>query len=42
MDNFLAHILVVEEDEGIRLLVKKYLSENKYLITTADSAEDAF
>ena len=42
MDNFLAHILVVDDDEGIRLLVKKYLSENKYLITTADSAEDAF
>ena len=26
---------------GIRLLVKKYLNENKYLITTADSSEDA-
>ena len=42
MDNFLAHILVVDDDEGIRSLVKRYLSENKYLITTADSAEDAF
>ena len=41
MDNFLAHILVVDDDEGIRSLVKKYLNENKYLITTADSAEDA-
>ena len=41
MDDFLAHILVVDDDEGIRLLVKKYLNENKYLITTADSAEDA-
>ena len=41
MDNFLAHIMVVDDDEGIRSLVKKYLNENKYLITTADSAEDA-
>ena len=41
MDNFLAHILVVDDDDGIRTLVKKYLNENDYLITTADSAEDA-
>ena len=41
MDNFLAHIMVVDDDEGIRSLVKKYLNENKYLITTADNAEDA-
>ena len=41
MDNFIAHILMVDDDEGIRLLVKKYLNENKYLVTTADSAEDA-
>jgi len=41
MDNFLAHILVVDDDEGIRTLVKKYLNENNYLITTAVSAEDA-
>ena len=41
MNDFLAHILVVDDDEGIRLLVKKYLDENRYLITTAESAEDA-
>ncbi len=41
MDNFLAHILVVDDDEGIRSLVKKYLNENNFLITTAESAEDA-
>ena len=41
MDNFFAHILVIDDDEGIRTLVKKYLNENNYLITTADSAEDA-
>ena len=41
MDNFIAHILVVDDDRGIRLLVKKYLNENNYLVTTAFSAEDA-
>jgi two-component system, OmpR family, phosphate regulon response regulator OmpR len=41
MNNFLAHILVVDDDKGIRSLVKKYLNENRYLVTTADSAEDA-
>ena len=42
MYNFVAHILVVDDDEGIRTLVKKYLNENNYLVTTANSAEDAF
>ena len=41
MNNFIAHILVVDDDDGIRLLVKKYLNENNYLVTTANSAEDA-
>ena len=41
MDKFIAHILVVDDDAGIRSLVKKYLIENKYLVTTAKSAEDA-
>ena len=41
MDSFLAHILVVDDDEGIRSLVKKYLNENNYLVTTAKNAEDA-
>ena len=41
MDNFIAHILVVDDDEGIRSLVKKYLNENKFLVTTAENAEDA-
>ena len=42
MDNFIAHILVVDDDDGIRSLVKKYLNENNYLVTTADNAEDAY
>ena len=41
MDNFISHILVVDDDDGIRSLVKKYLNENDYLVTTATSAEDA-
>ena len=41
MDNFIAHILVVDDDDGIRSLVKKYLYENNFLITTAENAQDA-
>ncbi len=42
MDNFIAHILMVDDDEGIRSLVKKYLDEKNYLVTTAHNAENAF
>ena len=41
MDKFKTHILLVDDDEGIRSLVKKYLNENNFLVTTADSAENA-
>ena len=41
MKKFKAHILIVDDDEGIRELVKQYLNDNGYLITTANSAEDA-
>jgi len=41
MNKFIGHILVVDDDDGIRNLVKQYLSENNFLITTANSAEDA-
>ena len=41
MDKFIAHILVVDDDDGIRSLVKKYLNQNNFLVTTADSAENA-
>ena len=41
MNEFIAHILVVDDDDGIRSLVKKYLTENNFLVTTANSAEDA-
>ena len=41
MDKFIAHILVIDDDDGIRSLVKKYLNENKFLVTTAENAESA-
>tara|TARA_B100000787_G_scaffold165970_1_gene150540 strand:- start:2047 stop:2724 length:678 start_codon:yes stop_codon:yes gene_type:complete len=41
MNNYIAHILVVDDDNGIRSLVKQYLNENNFLVTTANSAEDA-
>ncbi len=41
MDKYLAHILVVDDDDRIRELVKQYLLENKFLVTTAKDAFDA-
>ena len=41
MNNIKAHILVVDDDDGIRYLVKQYLNQNNYLVTTSSSAEDA-
>ena len=41
MNNFDTHILVVDDDQEIRELVKEYLNKNKFLVTTAKDAEDA-
>ena len=41
MDKFIAHILVVDDDDGIRSLIKKYLNENNFLVTTSYNAENA-
>jgi len=41
MEKFKAHILVVDDDDGIRELVKEYLNQNNYLVTTSKSALDA-
>ncbi len=41
MEKFKAHILIVDDDERIRELVKQYLNDNEYLVTSASSAEDA-
>jgi len=35
------HILVVDDDDRIRELVKEYLEGNKFITTTAKDAEDA-
>ena len=41
MDDFIAHILVVDDDDGIRSLIKQYLYKNNFLVTTSNSAENA-
>ena len=41
MNDFIAHILVVDDDDGIRSLVKQYLNQNNFLVTTSSSAENA-
>jgi two-component system phosphate regulon response regulator OmpR len=41
MNKFIAHILVVDDDDGIRTLVKQYLVGKNFLVTTANSAEEA-
>ena len=41
MNKYKAHILIVDDDDRIRELVKQYLNENEYLVTTSESAEDA-
>ena len=42
MKKFNAHILVVDDDDGIRDLVKQYLNQNNFLVSTSNSAEDAY
>ena len=41
MKKFEAHILVVDDDDGIRELVKQYLNQNNFVVSTANSEEDA-
>ena len=41
MKKYKAHILIVDDDDRIRELVKQYLYDNNYLVTTANSAEEA-
>ena len=35
------HILIVDDDDRIRSLLKDYLSENNYIVSTAENAEQA-
>jgi len=41
MNKNIFHILVVDDDNRIRELVKEYLEENKYIISTAKNSEEA-
>ena len=41
MNKFLGHILVVDDDDGIRKLVKQLLIRENFLVTTSGGAEDA-
>ena len=41
MNNSAFHILVVDDDDRIRELVKQYLEENSFIVTTAIDAFDA-
>jgi len=41
MDKTKYHILVVDDDDRIRELVKEYLNENGYIVSTGNSAEEA-
>ena len=41
MENNKIHILVVDDDNRIRNLLKEYLSENNYIISTSENAENA-
>ena len=41
MENNKIHILVVDDDDRIRDLLKDYLSENNYIVSTAENAEQA-
>ena len=41
MNNNIFHILVVDDDDRIKGLVKEYLEENHFLVTTAKDVNDA-
>jgi len=41
MENNTNHILIVDDDDRIRNLLKDYLSENNYIVSTAENANQA-
>tara|TARA_B100000123_G_scaffold171556_1_gene127222 strand:- start:490 stop:1167 length:678 start_codon:yes stop_codon:yes gene_type:complete len=41
MENKKLHILVVDDDDRIRSLLKDYLSNNDYIVSTAENADQA-
>ena len=41
MENNKNHVLIVDDDNRIRSLLRDYLSENGYIVSTAESADQA-
>lgn len=41
MKNAMPHLLVVDDDKRLRALIKKYLSENGFIVVSAADAEEA-
>ena len=41
MENNQIHILIVDDDNRIRDLLKEYLKDNNFIISTAENAEGA-
>ncbi len=41
MENKIIHILIVDDDDRIRGLLKDYLTENNYIVSTAENADNA-
>ena len=41
MNKNIFHVLVVDDDDRIRELVKQYLEDNNFLVTSAKDALDA-
>ena len=41
MKKYKAHVLVVDDDDRIREILKEYLTENSYLVSTSNNAENA-
>ena len=41
MENNKTHVLIVDDDNRIRDLLKEYLKENSYIVSTSENAENA-
>ena len=41
MENSKIHILVVDDDDGIRNLLKDFLFNNNYIVSTAENGDQA-
>ena len=41
MENNIFHVLIVDDDDRIRDLLKDYLTDNNYIVSTAENADRA-